>query len=167
MTKYIVILCGIPTSGKSTWTKKFIASSPDSQSVSRDEIRENLFGKDYWKRQANKRNYAYSITQDEKFITQVFDKTVRTLLEGNTKHIILDNTHCKESYLTQAISKYEKEGCVICIKFFKIPMWKAYYRNIVRYLGTGKWIPFKVLHDMQKNYNKIDKKKYNEKYVVL
>lgn len=45
--------------------------------------------------------------------------------------------------------------------WFDISLWKAYYRNIVRYLVSGKWIPLKVLNSMFVNYNKL-KKEYEK-----
>jgi len=44
---------------------------------------------------------------------------------------------------------------VVEIKRFDIPLWKAHYRNIMRYLKTGKWIPIKVMNSMYKNYKNL------------
>ncbi len=53
----------------------------------------------------------------------------------------------------------------IQIKFFDVNLFKAQFRNIGRYLFTGKWIPIKIITQMYKNYNKINRKKYI-KYII-
>lgn len=147
----ITILCGIPCSGKSFW-----ANNSDSYlngyPVSRDDIRKAMYGKGY---KQNKR--------DEKYITTRFNMEVGMLLSSGYD-VILDNTHCKEGYIDEIIAKYPDYD--IQIKFFDIPLWKAYLRNIIRYIEWGKWIPFKVIKNMKKNYNKINREKYG-KYILV
>jgi predicted kinase len=148
--KTIEILVGIPCSGKSTYCEKIYNDS--YYIVSRDKIRLDLFGNKY---KQNK--------YDEGDVTKLHSLQVDLGLK-NHKIVILDNTHCKEKYIDEIINKYSKD-CNIKIKFFDIPLWKAHYRNIIRYFKTGKWIPIKVMNQMYKNYNKINKQKY-AKYMV-
>ena len=149
--KQIIILCGIPCSGKSTFAKQQYNFTTDI--VSRDTIREKLAGK----------FYKFS-SRFEDLVTNNFNFTLKTLINDlTTEVIILDNTHCKEKYINEIIKKYSEHN--IKIKFFDISLWKAHHRNIIRYFKTGKWIPIKVINQMYKNYNKINKQKY-EKYLV-
>jgi len=142
------ILSGIPTSGKSTYCNQYVK---DFAILSRDGIRELLYGKKY------KQN-----NESEKRITKVFNNALNTLLEDG-KNIIIDNTNVKEVYINQFLkvisgySNYEVE-----IIFFDIPLWKAKYRNIVRKIRTGKWIPIKVLNQMYSSYTQIDRSKYQK-----
>lgn len=162
MDKSIIILVGIPNSGKSTYTRKYIWDKhiPDNTdrvvSLSRDNIRLELFGKRY-KPHSN----------SEKRVTEVFEtRFVDFLTNDWTKEIILDNTHCKEGYIDELIRKYGNDY-KISIKFLDISLFKAHCRNILRYLKEGyfKWIPIKILNQYYKNYNKINKKKYT-KYII-
>lgn len=166
VNKSIIVLCGIPTSGKTTWRENFLKNHSYARAVSRDDIRDRLFGKDYWKKQKEKLNYAYSRTANERFVTEVFDRQVQSYLEDiNVQAIVLDNTHCQESYLDRIILKYEGKVRVY-INFFDISITKAYYRNIIRWLKTGKRIPVKVIKNMYDSYNDINKSRY-EKYMVF
>lgn len=148
--KQIIILCGIPCSGKSTWAKT--NQSFYSEIISRDTIRENSF-----------LNYKFS-KRNEDIVTENLLFTVERCLEYSNpiKIIILDSCHTKEKYLDEIIKEYKNKHFIINIKFFDIPLWKAHYRNIIRYLITGKWIPIKVINSMYKNYNKINKNKYKQ-----
>lgn len=141
-----IILVGIPTSGKSTWASK----TPMNQHIiCRDEIRYHLFGKKY------KQN-----PKDEYEVTRVFDYQLNQYVL-NGKNIILDNCHCRKSYIILALRNLEAAGYTVRIKFFDIPLWKAFYRNVKRKIFTGKWIPWNVIKNMKANYDKIDKSKYS------
>lgn len=156
----VTILVGIPCSGKSTWCEKEVVKSLKYKTtypsvLSRDAIRIALFGNNY------KQNSA-----QEDIVTEHFTRKLEQFIFFNDRHLIVDNTHCKEKYIDDILKKvrlYSKdriEPIKVQIIFFDIPLYKAYYRNIVRYLGTGKWIPFEVIKAMKKNFDKIDRKKY-------
>ena len=139
-----IILVGIPTSGKSTFCK----GQDHYQVLSRDNIRYYLFGEKY------KQNH-----QDELEVTARYDDVFGTWTRLGY-NIILDNCHCRESYIIQALKNLEAAGYTVRIRFFDIPLWKAFYRNIKRRISTGKWIPWDVIKNMKANYDKIDKSKY-------
>ena len=143
VTKTLIITVGMPCSGKTTWCKRNNISY-----VSRDDIREFNFIKPY----------VYS-GQNEKEVTKRFDEMVRIFFVYN-QTVALDNTHCKEKYIDNIIKQYPEHK--IQIKFFDIGFIKAHYRNIVRRIQTGKWIPIKVMNDMYRNYKQINKEKYEE-----
>lgn len=142
MKTTLIITSGIPCAGKSTWSSQMFYPI-----VSRDNIRESYFIKPYKYSNAN-----------EVLVSKWFFQKLDRLIFLDFKNIILDNTFCKESYIDDIIKKYPE--CNIQIKYFDIPLWKAHYRNVIRYLKTGKRIPIKVMNDMYKNYNKINKSKY-------
>ena len=152
----IKILVGIPCSGKSTYAKT-LPKNMDKYTaiISRDTIRE--FG---W---LFKQPYKFS-KQNEDLVTIEFYRQFNLWLEPEKGcfEVCLDNTHCQQKYIDRIICDYGKIY-EIQIKFFDISFFKANYRNIVRYFKTGKWIPINVMNSMYKNYNKINKKKY-EKY---
>lgn len=136
-----IILSGIPCSGKSTFTSKYKIPK-----ISCDDIRLELFGKKY------KHNNA-----DEAQVWDTFDH----LISIQTKDFMIDNTNTKKSYINHVIRSLPK-GYTYQIKFFDVPLWKAKFRNILRYISIGKWVPMKVIESMYKNYNKINKKDYAE-----
>jgi predicted kinase len=145
----LVIMCGIPTAGKSTFTKKVLEPA-GFKVVSRDRIRLKLFGK----------NYKHT-KENEQLVTAEFDSQLTEHILFK-RDIVLDNTHGRDAYIKAALLRFNKTNYEIHIKFFDIPLWKAYIRNVKRYLETGVWIPTKVLKQFYKNYKKIDKRDYEQ-----
>ena len=148
MKKNMIILVGTPCAGKSSATKE-MAKSGITLSISRDEVRDVLFGKGY-----------LPTRQKEEAVTAVYDKLVEQALDyPRLENIILDNTHCKEKYINEIIHRYHHR-CNLFIMRFPISLWYAHLRNILRRIKSGKWIPWRVMKAMYDNYNKLDWTKY-------
>lgn len=148
--KYITILCGIPCSGKSTFANCVLGEVDHPGIVlSRDSIRDKYNLHQYTHESESKVTEYYNMQLDE------------VIQDSNVEFIILDNTYCKTKYIDYIINTFSEEHFVTII-FFDISLIKSYYRNIKRFLTTGKWIPFKIINNMYKSYNKIDKEKYEE-----
>jgi len=151
----IFILSGIPLSGKSTWAKKYCNYSWHKiKIISRDQIRMEVFKLKKYS------NYKFT-KNNEQFVTVIFDIELEKSI-SKQYDIILDNTHCKEAYIDSVIKKFEKTNYEIKVLFFDISLTKTFIRNIFRYIKSGKYIPWKVIKEMKKNYQKINKNKYNE-----
>lgn len=156
----VYILVGIPCSGKSTWRRKIIKNhlfkgKNVPRIISRDDVRQELFGDDY----------DHNI-QSEIQVTIITQKQLKQYLTEKHETIIVDNTHCKEGYIDNLIRdiEYLSNDEKIQIIFFDTNLILAYYRNIKRYFQNGKWIPFKIINHMKKNYDKIQRQKY-AKYI--
>lgn len=146
MAKDLIILCGIPNSGKSTLAEK-AKKYMGYHIISRDQIRIDLSGG----------KYVFDPKMENE-VTRVFLFWFKEYVK-NGYNIILDNCHTKEAYIDEYI-KRKPDDYKIEVVFFDIPLWKAYYRNVKRWILTGKFIPFSVIKNMWINYNKIDKSKY-------
>jgi predicted kinase len=146
----IVVMSGIPCSGKSTIVRTMQEISPYTV-ISRDTIRETAFS----------RPYVYT-NHNETEVTRILDFQFNKYTNWY-RDIIIDNTHTEESYLNEWI-KRKPEGYTLRIIFLDVPLWKAHIRNVFRYCWTGKWIPLKIMNQMYKNYKKIDKTKYERTY---
>jgi len=144
----IQILSGIPCSGKSTYADKKFWDEINTFIVSRDNLREEMFKKPYIYTDSNEKK----VTERSDYLMDLY-----TGIEDTT--VIVDNTHCKEGYIDSIIKKYGSK-CNIKVIFFDVPLWKCLFRNIVRYVTTGKYIPIKVMFNMSKNFKKINRKKY-------
>jgi predicted kinase len=148
MKPIVIIMCGPPGSGKSTWIKNKI---PDSFiSVSRDEIREFMFGKKYTQNES-----------DEKKVTKCFDH----LLEDAAlayKNIVIDKTNVDTKYLDEYIKDFKGTGYIFHIKFFNTPLWLCRIRNIKRWVKTGRLVPYKVIKNMKDRFDKINQDNYKE-----
>lgn len=134
----IILLIGPPCSGKSTWAKKYISENQDTVRINRDSLREMFKGK-----------YKFDKTI-ESLTTRVSVSIIKAAGAVN-KNIVLDNTHCKNSYIIEMMNQFP--GYKFTLKFFVEPLWKLKFRNIVRYIKTGVWIPPTVIENMEKNCN--------------
>lgn len=152
MKKTIIIMSGIPCSGKSTWARKYQKHDYRYvQIISKDNIRKYLFG-DLSKYKIN--------NEDEKSVETEFQTMLYRAVTGEYPNtIIIDNTHCREKYLDQYI-KTLKKGNSLYIKFIDCSLIKALFRNLVRKVLTRRWIPIKILKIMKSNYDHINRDKY-------
>lgn len=148
----IIILSGIPGSGKSTWSEWYVNHNYAAAIVSRDEIRETKFPQPY----------VYSKESESK-VTELFNAQVDQLIAANWD-IIIDNTNASHYWLLRTLkemkSKTENKTYNVYVKFFDISLWRALWRVRRRFKKTGKVVPKKVVKDMYKSYKKIDKFKY-------
>jgi len=142
----IIILCGIPTSGKSTLRNELM-SKKIYIPISRDDVRYGGWGKNYRHSKGN-----------EEIVTAICNGYFEESIKAKY-NIIIDNTNCREKYLVDWIQRVP-ENYTYRVIFLDIPLWKAYYRNIMKWIDTGKWVPFKSINDMKRNYDKINRKKY-------
>lgn len=97
--KKVIVMRGLPGSGKSTWAKQLLSEYPNSyKRINRDELR-IMF------------DNGYMSNGNEKFIKQVRDMLiVKALKEG--KHVIVDDTNLSEKSLTriqQLVTEFNKE----------------------------------------------------------
>lgn len=133
------VLSGIPNSGKSSWAEK-----QGLPIISCDKIRTEIYGKDYkfspWK---------------ENDVWDRFYHLLRIVSSLEKESFIIDNTNCRYAYISKIKCIVEQYNFDIEVKKFPISLTKAYYRNIKRWILTGKYIPFKVIRNMQKNYKKL------------
>lgn len=154
----LIILVGIPCSGKSTWTQRYIsnlkvASGERIILISRDIIRLEMFGKNY------KQNKA-----DEEKVTERYYKSLGQAVLFKNATIVLDNCHVKDKYIDKYLTMFrgmhESGNMKIFVKFFDVSLVKALWRNFWRRWNIGKNVPMAVIRKFYTAYKKIDKTKY-------
>lgn len=145
----LLILCGIPGSTRQYYVNKL---KKDYEVISRDVIRDSLFGKD-----------CYITNRTEEEVTREFDFKLRKsyLCELN---IILDNTNCREDYIDRIIAECPVKYDVI-VKFFPTSLFIAILRNYLSCIRGARWIPIPIIVKMKQNFDLINKNKYNKREV--
>ena len=130
----VYILSGAPLSGKSTW-----AAKQKLPILSCDKLRFEYFGGEY--------KFDEKV---EKEIWEDFYYRVGLFKED----FIIDNTNCKLGYINK-IKENLPKNFEVEIKKFETSLLNSYYRNIKRWLFTGKWIPLDIIKNMKKNYKNL------------
>ena len=119
----IIVLQGVPASGKSTWAREFVTGKKDWVIVNRDSIRDGRG--DYW------------IPEQEDYISSVEDFQIRTAI-ANGLNVIIDATNLNP----KTIEKWEKIATEYHVeieyKLFEIPYKEALERDSKRARPVGK-----------------------------
>ena len=130
MMNKIIMLIGVPASGKTTAAEK-LAAEYNAAVISTDRIRAALYGNE-------------SIQGNWSDIEAILYKDIKNAIKAN-KNIILDSTHYKKEFRAKIIKNFSK-----CSEFsayyFNYPFNIVYDRNIKR----PRKVPFKVLAAMYK-----------------
>lgn len=142
----IILLVGLPGAGKSTWTREYLKSNPNTVVVSSDDLIEEF---------AKENSLTYSeafklVNQNEieKAMMQRFNDAV-----AEDKDIIVDRTNMtskgRNKFLSKVSSKYIKTAIV-----FDVPQDVVESRLKSRAEQTGKVIPEFVVRSMRSNFQR-------------
>lgn len=138
----LTICRGLSGSGKSTW-----ANSQNAIVVSRDSLREALFG-DY---EAYFKADRATLNSRENYITKVEHEAIgRALAEG--LDVISDNTNIQMSYVN-AIAKigYRYDADVV-VKVFEVSVDECVRRAIQRKMAGGRYVPESVIRQQAERF---------------
>ena len=138
----LVILSGIPCSGKSTWAKQFVKGKTDWVIVNRDSFR--LGRGDYW------------IPSQESYITKLEDTAIESALNAGL-NVISDNTNLNPKTISKLKEIAEIYGAEVEEKFFHVSLKEAISRDLERGQKGGISVGKKVIEDFYYKYIK-DKK---------
>ena len=130
----ILILVGVPGSGKSTFARYFIRTEENWMRLCRDDFRSMHF---------TSKNLSH---HEEYLVAEMIDSAIETLLLKRC-NVLLDATHCRKEYIDHYIKKFNHLAD-ISFKVFDMDAATIAERCEKRYLNTGKLIPARV----QKKY---------------
>ncbi len=130
----ILILIGIPGSGKSTWAKDYVKYHDDYIRVNRDDFREML------------KSDQVCENKIEDMITGLVNQTIENALMKKL-NVIVDNTNLKVKYINDIIEKF-KYSADIDYRVFDVSLDKAIERDSNR----DKKVGGSVINKMNKEY---------------
>lgn len=137
---FVIILCGPPLSGKTTFIKKYF---PDTEVISRDEILMEVYGS---------RNYSEAFKNvDQKKV----DKTLRDIMTEYGKegrNVLVDMTNLSPKTRKANLAYFGKDYYKAAVSFPILPMDEYKRRNDYRNETENKYIPDNVLRSMISNY---------------
>lgn len=135
----ILILIGIPASGKSTWAAEYVRNNPNWVRVNRDDFRAML------------KNSQICENKIEDMITALVIDTIERALMKNL-NVLIDNTNLKAKYIDEFVQRFKYQAD-IDFRLFDISLQKAIERDALRdkKVGTGvikkMYDSYKVLID--------------------
>lgn len=139
--KDLVIVCGVPGSGKSTWIKQQVQSNAKATYISRDEIRFSLI--------SDEENYF----SKENIVFNLYCAKIASALRGSKYNIVYaDATHITESSRKKLLSRLNLGSDVLIhiVDFSHISTETCVNRNNLRE-GRSK-VPKEVIYRMAKEY---------------
>ncbi len=133
----ILILIGIPASGKSTWAKDYVRRNPDWVRVNRDDFRLML------------KDAQLCENKIEDMITALVKDTIGKALSKRL-NVLVDNTNLKQKYITD-IAETFKYQADIDYRVFDISLEKAIERDNAREAKVGEG----VIRSMHQSYKSL------------
>lgn len=134
--KKIIILKGLPASGKSTWAKEQVKKYPGQyKRINKDDLRAMLDGGHYSK-------------GNEKFIVTVRDLLIMAALNAG-KHVIVDDTNLNPIHESR-IRNIVFPDTVIEVKFFEVDVDEAIRRDAKREASVGRDVILKMYNEFLK-----------------
>lgn len=131
----LIIMCGLPASGKNTWISDFIKkSSVDFTVVELDEIRSEIFGHQFHR-------------SAEHFVIGTAKSFARLLLKQG-KNVIINSTGLTEFIRNEWINMGEEYNCDIKIIWVKTSLKECLKRNKQR--SKNKVVPNDVIVSMSR-----------------
>jgi predicted kinase len=119
----LLILIGIPGSGKSTWSKDYVKYNDNWVRVNRDDFRDML------------KTSQVCENKIEDMITKLVNETISSALMRKL-NVIVDNTHVKVKYINSIVEEF-KYSCDIDYRVFDVSIDKAIERDSNREKKVG------------------------------
>lgn len=137
--KRLIVLTGVPGSGKSTWTKKFVAENPNTYVVSSDAIRYELTG-------------SYNDHSRQPEVWELFSKRIHEYAaRGDGVNVILDAL-CDLNSLRIKYVKENPEFDEYTLVVF--PRTFEFVKEHNKMRPKENWVPDEILEALYKKYEK-------------
>lgn len=130
----IIMLKGLPASGKSTWAKQKVKDNGNYIRVSKDDIRDNIFGG--WTQ------------KKEKYVLSVRDTLIREGIKMG-KNVIVDDTNLNPLHVNHLLSLARELGVILEVNdsFLKVDVEECIERDLKRANSVGQRVIYKMYFD--------------------
>jgi predicted kinase len=137
---FVIILSGIPMSGKTTWIKE---NYPDTKTISRDEIVMEVYGS---------RNYNDAFRNvDQKKVDKVLrDRLTQANLAN--ENVIVDMTNLTAKTRAKNLSYFSDNFYKVSVALPILDSSEYKRRNELRMINENKFIPYNVINSMINTY---------------
>jgi predicted kinase len=133
----LVVTRGLPASGKTTRALEWVAASANRARVNRDDLRQQLFGRDA--------PLPYEL---EEQVTKAETAMVEALLRSGTS-VIVDATHLKAKYLKRWVAMAEKFGAEFTVlDLTDVTLEECIQRDTDRHYAGQRSVGQEVIRDM-------------------
>jgi predicted kinase len=130
----VIVLRGLPASGKSTWAKDYISRNPVTVRVNKDDLRATLHNSQWSE-------------DNERLVLEIRNAIIiKSLI--NLRDVIVDDTNFAEKHVTTIQKIAEEYGASFEVKDFDVPLEVCLDRNRKR----DSSVPDKVIIDMYNKY---------------
>ena len=137
---YVLLLVGLPLSGKSTWIKR---NYPDTKVISRDDLVMEVYGSD---------NYSEAFKNvNQKEVDRLLDLRLKDA-NLNKDNVIVDMTNLSPKRRKQTLRYFSNDYDKVAIAFPILEDVEYSERNNTRKINENKWIPPFVLKSMLDSY---------------
>lgn len=143
----LLILVGIPGSGKSTWAREFVAANPRWRIVSTDSLRAQLYGDE-----AVQGDWQQIWRQ----VLAQWQQGIVAIQQGKLDGVIYDATNARRRNRREAIAAAHQVGfTAITLGWFDVPLSMALERNRRRGSKTGpeessRQVPIDIIATMHR-----------------
>lgn len=130
----IIMLKGLPASGKSTWAKEKINENSNYIRINKDDIRESITGK--W------------TSKKEKIVISIRNSLIRTGISLG-KNVIIDDTNLNPKHEQSLKTLAQELGVEFEVNdsFLKVPVEECVERDIKRDKSVGYKVIYKMYYD--------------------
>ena len=132
----VIVLRGLPASGKSTWAKDYVERNPGWIRVNKDDLRTMLHN-GVWSK------------ENESVVLEVRDSIIVSALQGGVS-VVVDDTNFSSKHVTDITELAKTYGAYVEVKDFDVELEECLKRNAER-TGSAR-VPDKVIIDMYQKY---------------
>lgn len=120
----ILVLMGLPASGKSSFAAKFIADNQSYRRVNKDSIRVMI-------------NFSAWTRKDENLVQSIRDAVIHEILTSGY-NVVIDDTNLQQVHIDKFEQFAEYYGCELVFKYFDVPLEECIARDSQRVGRVGE-----------------------------